>query len=72
MDRTYAAELPVEAACSWKLFHPPLPLLDDDVITPGLETAPEKVAERSGLSLRHCPAVFAPITKFPVPTEWAA
>ena len=44
MDRAYAAELPVGAACSWKLVHPALPLLDAPVITPVLEAAPEKLA----------------------------
>ena len=71
MDRTYAAEEPIGAACSWKLFHPAIPLLDAPVITPVLETAPEKVAARSGLSLRHCPAVFVPIANSPKPEEWA-
>ena len=71
VGRTYAAEEPIGAACSWKLVHPPLPLLDAPVITPVLETAPAKVAVRSGLSLKHCPAVFVPIANCPKPEEWA-
>jgi hypothetical protein len=36
-----------------------------------LETAPEKVAERSEFSLKQLPTVEVPIAKFPAPAPWA-